>query len=330
MTMSLTRRRFTAGLAALPLAPGAMAHAQAPGDFPNRPVTVIMPLQAGSASDIAVRLLLERITERAGHRFVVENVAAAAGMVGAARVAGAPPDGYTLAALNNSILTILPNVQRRPVGFDPFGSFVPISGIAKIPTFLGVHKDVPVKTLPDLLALAKAKPDAINYASGGAGSPQHLATEMFMAMTGAKLTQVPYRGATAAAADLAGGHVQMMFIAHSLAIPFLDNGSIRLIAFGGSERHPAFPAIPTIAEQGYPEFDYSSWIALFALKGTPEPIVAKLRAEAAGAVGVPALKERLEKAGLAHWPTPPDGVVQAMKDDDQRWKAVVRDANITI
>lgn len=323
--VTLTRRAFTTAAAAAIVAP---SYAQ--GTWPTRPVNVIMPLQAGSASDVALRLMLDRVTERSGHRFVIENVTGAAGIIGAGRAAGAAPDGYTLAALNNSILTILPNVQKRKLAFDPFTSFVPIAGIATIPTFLGVHKDVPVTSVPELLAfLAKQKGD-VTYASGGGGSPQHLATEMFLAMTGSRMTQVPYRGATAAATDLAGGHVQVMFIAHSLALPFLPSGAIRLIGFAGSERHEAFPDLPTVAEQGVSGFDYSSWIGLYALAGTPDPIVARLRDYAAAAVAEPSLRDKLSNAGLALWAKTPAQLEQAMQEDDVRWKAVVRTADIKV
>lgn len=327
----LTRRTFAFGLAAGAVGASRPAASQAGvGDWPTRPVNLVMPLQAGSASDVAVRFIAEAITQGAGIRFTVENVTGAAGMIGAGRAAAAAADGYTLAALNNSILTILPNVQKgRALAFDPFSTFVPICGIATIPTFLGVHKDVPVRNVAELLAYAKEKGE-LNYASGGAGSPQHLATEMFMAMTGARMTQVAYRGATAAATDLAGGHVQVMFIAHSLAIPFLESGALRLIAYGGPERHEAFPDVPTVAEQGVPGYDYSSWIALFAVKGTPAPIVGRLRSEGWKALAQASLRERLSKAGLALWAKDPDGVAQAIREDDARWKSVVASANITI
>jgi tripartite-type tricarboxylate transporter receptor subunit TctC len=322
-----TRRAILGGLAAIAAiaaAPGA-ARAQA---WPSRPINVIMPLQAGSASDVAIRVLADRMSELLGQRMVVENITGAAGLIGAERAARAAPDGHTLASLNNSILTILPNVQRRALGFDPFGDFLPIGGIATIPTFLGVHKDVPVRTVQELLALARTRD--LNYASGGGGSPQHLATEMFMAMSGARMTEVAYRGASQAAADLAAGHVQVMFISQTLALPFLDSGAVRLIGFAGPERHPEFRDIPTVAEQGVQGFDYSSWIALFAPKGTPEPALARLRADAATAMAEDAVKTRLTRGGLAPWYRTPEALAAVMREDDGRWKAVVRQADIRI
>lgn len=296
--------------------------------YPDKPVQVVLPLQAGSASDIAVRVVAERVGEALRQPLVVENVTGAAGMIGAERVARARPDGYVLAALNNSILTILPNIQRERVKFNPFDDFVPIHGLATIPTLLGVHESVPATTVRELIALAKAKPGELNYATGGPGSPQHLAGEMFMSMAGIRMTQVPYKGATAAAAGLAGGQTQAMFIAHSLALPYLPSGKVRAIAFAGGKRSPAFPDLPTVAEGGVPGYDYSSWIALFAPKGTPQPVLAKLRAEVGRALAFAGMKERLEKSGLELWALGPEELAAVMRDDNARWVRVVREADI--
>jgi len=297
-------------------------------EYPAKPVQVVLPLQVGSASDIAVRLYTERLGEALRQPLVVENVTGAAGLIGADRLAKAQPDGYTLAALNNSILTILPNIQRDRVKFNPFEDFVPIHGIANIPTLLGVHEGVPARSVKELLSLLKAKPGDFNYATGGPGSPQHLAGEMFMALAGVKMTQIPYKGATAAAAGLAAGQTQVMFIAHSLALPYLPSGKVRAIAFAGGKRSAAFPDLPTVAESGVPGFDYSSWIALFAPKGTPAAVLGRLRTESSRVLANPALKERLEKSGLELWAIPADDLVSIVRDDHARWAKVVREANI--
>jgi tripartite-type tricarboxylate transporter receptor subunit TctC len=317
-------RRHVLALAAALFACGPL-HAQT---YPERPVTIVLPLQVGSASDIAVRIFAERLSEEMKGSFVVENVPGAAGLIGADRLAKAKPDGYTLAALNNSILTILPNIQKDKVNFNPQTDFTAIYGIANIPTLLGVNEALPVKNVGELIALAKSKPGDLNYSTGGPGSPQHLATEMFMAMTGTKMTQIPYKGATAAAAGLAAGQVQVMFIAHSLALPFLPTGKVRPIAFAGAKRSAAFPDLPTVAESGVPGFDYSSWIALFAPKGTPADVVARLQAASAKVLAAPDLKERLAKSGLELWATPPADMPGVIRDDFDRWARVAREANI--
>jgi tripartite-type tricarboxylate transporter receptor subunit TctC len=297
-------------------------------EYPEKAVQVILPLQVGSASDIAVRVVAERMGEALKQPLVVENVTGAAGLIGAERAAKARPDGYTLAALNNSILTILPNIQRERVKFSPFEDFVPIHGLATIPTLLGVHESVPVRSVKELVELAKKRPGELNYATGGPGSPQHLAGEMFMAMAGIRMTQVPYKGATAAAAGLAGGQTQVMFISHTIALPYLPSGKVRAIAFAGGKRSAAFPELPTIAEAGVPGYDYSSWIAFFAPRGTPAAVISRLRNEAARALATPGMKERMEKSGLELWPVPPEELASVMREDNARWVKVVREANI--
>jgi tripartite-type tricarboxylate transporter receptor subunit TctC len=319
----IERLAWTA-LAAACVAP--LAVAQEP--YPTRPIQVILPLQVGSASDIAVRVVAERLTEILGQNVVVENVTGVGGLIGANRLGTARPDGYTLAAMNNSILTILPHIKRKEVKFDSFSDYVPIRGLANIPTFLGVPKDLPVANVKELIALARAQPGTLNYSTGGPGSPQHLATEMFMEMAGVKLTHVPYKGATAATADLAAGRVQVMFVAHSLALPYLPNERIKLIAFAGGERSKAFPNIPTIAESGVPGYDYASWVALFALKGTPPEVVAKLRDATAKAMATPGLADRLAKSGLEIWDTPDDALTKVIREDWARWEKVVKAAGL--
>jgi len=306
-----------------------VVHGQpADANYPDKPVLIVLPLQVGSASDIAVRIFADKLGAEMKQTFVIENVPGAAGLVGAERLAKARPDGYTLAALNNSILTILPNIQRDKVTFNPTSDFVPIWGIANIPTLLGVHESLPVRSVADLVAYAKARPAELNYATGGPGSPQHLAAEMFLAMTSTRMTQVPYKGATAAAAGVASGQVQMMFIAHSLALPYLPSGKVRPIAFAGGKRSAAFPNLPTVSESGVPGYDYSSWIALFAPKGSPSGAIASLQSASAKVLAVPEMRDRLARSGLELWATPPDEVTTVIRADLERWARVARDASI--
>lgn len=296
--------------------------------WPSKPVKMVLPLQAGSAADVAVRIVGEKLGEALGKPFVVENVTGAGGLIGTNRLVTEAADGYTLAALNMTVLSILPHMRPNQVKFDPLKDFEPIYGLATIPTLLGVSANLPVDNARQLIELAKAKPGELNYSSGGPGSPQHLATEMFQSMTGTRLTHVPYKGATSAAADLAAGRVQVMFIAHSLAIPFLPEKRIKLIAFTGPRRSASFPDLPTLDESGVPGYDYSSWVALYALKGTPAPIVARLRQAAAKALAAPGLPEQLKKTGLEIWATPPDQLEKVLKSDYARWEKVVRGAGL--
>ena len=296
--------------------------------YPEKPINVILPLQAGSASDVAVRIVAERMAQSMKQGLVIENVTGASGLIGTERLVKARPDGYTLAALNNSILTILPNIQKDKVKFDPHTDFIPLGGLANIPSLLGVSGELSIKSVKELIDLARAKPGSLNYASGGPGSPQHLATEMFMAMTGVKLTHIPYKGATQAAAGLAGAQVQVMFIAHSLALPFLDSGKVRPIAFAGGERSASFPNLATVAESGVPGYDYSSWIALFAPRGTPADAVARLRREVQAATAIAEVRERMAKSGLELWAVNAERLPQVIRDDFARWEKVVKTGNI--
>lgn len=303
----------------------ALAQAQA---YPNGPVTVVLPLQAGSASDAAVRFMVERLAPRLGTTFVVDNVVGGAGLVGLDRLSRARPDGQTIAALNNSIVTILPHLQPQKVKVDTRKDFVAVAGIATIPTFLGVKKDSPIRNVKDLVALARREPDRLTYASGGVGSPQHLATEMLRAYTDTKLLHVPYKGASQAALALASGEVDVMMIALSLAQPFLAEGRVRLIGYGGTARHPQFSDVPTLQEQGVANYDYSSWIGLFAHKDVPAPALEALRRHARAAAADRGLHVQLIRSGLQPWERDADQLRQAVDEDYARWERIVRTAKI--
>lgn len=296
--------------------------------YPSGPVTVVLPLQAGSASDVAVRQAAVILGQRMGTTFVIENLASAAGVVGLDRLVRAKPDGQTLAALNNSILTILPHLQPQHVKIDTRTEFLPIAGIANIPTFFAVPGKSSIKTIKDLVDQARKKPGHLSYSSGAVGSPQHLATEMFCSITGVKLLHVPYRGASQASLAVAAGEVDVMSMALSLAKPFLADGRVRLIGYCGLERHSQYPDIPTLDEQGVPGYEYSSWVSLFAQKDVPADIVATLRKEAGAVVSDPALQAQLVSSGLDPWPRTPEQLTKIIKDDYAKWKKIIKDANI--
>ncbi len=294
----------------------------------SSPVTVILPLQAGSASDVAVRYVTSALSAGMDTNFVVENVLGAGGIVGLDRVARAKPDGQTLAALNNSILTILPHLQPQNVKVNTLTEFEPIAGLANIPTFFAVPSSSSIKNIQDLVQLARKEPDRIHYASGGIGSPQHLAAEMFSAYAKVNLTHVPYRGASQATLAVASGEVQVMPMALSLAKPFLADKRVRLIGYCGTERHPQYPEIATLIEQGVKDYDYSSWIALFAPKGIPAIALAALRQQTQKVVNDTAIQQKLSNAGLDPWPKSPEQLSKIMRDDYVKWQTIIRDANI--
>jgi tripartite-type tricarboxylate transporter receptor subunit TctC len=296
--------------------------------YPSGPVTIVLPLQAGSASDVAVRHMAERLGARLGSGFVVENVAAAAGLVGLERLSRAKTDGQTVAALNNSIMTILPHLQGKNIKVDTRKDFVPVAGIANIPTFFAVPAASSIRTIQDLVKLAKSEPNRITYSSGGVGSPQHLATEMFKSYTGTQLVHVPYRGASQAALAVATGEVQVMSMALSLAQPFLPDNRVRLIGYCGAERHAQFRDIPTLQEQGVKNYDYSSWIGLFLHKDVPQEVLAVLRREAQAVADDRDFQLQLIRSGLEPWPRNADQLAKIVEGDFQRWKKIIQDAKI--
>ncbi len=296
--------------------------------YPTGSVTIVLPLQAGSASDVAVRHVAEKLAARLGGGFVVENVAAAAGVVGLERLSRAKPDGQTIAALNNSIITILPHLQPQNVKVDTRKDFLPIVGIANIPTFMAVPKNSPINSIKDLVEAAKKKPGGITYSSGGVGSPQHLATEMFTSFTATKMTHVPYRGASQAALAVASGEVELMSMALPLAQPFLPEGRVRLIGYCGTERHAQFRDVPTVQEQGVAKFDYSSWIGLFLHKDVAPSILATLRKEAEAIVNDRALQTQLIRSGMEPWPRNAEQLTKIVQDDYLRWQKIVSEAKI--
>ncbi len=322
----MQRRTFihaaTATVSLLPLAGWAQAK------YPSGPSTIIMPLQAGSASDVAIRHMAERLSQRLGQGFAVENVAAAAGLVGLDRLSKARTDGLVVAALNNSIMTILPHLQAKNMKVDTRKDFVPVVGVANIPTFFAVPGNSKIKNIKDLIAATQDKNQPVTYSSGGIGSPQHLATEMFKSFTGTTLTHVPYRGASQAALAVATGEVHVMSMALSLAQPFLQDGKVRLIGYCGSERHAQFRDIPTLQEQGVKNYDYSSWIALFFHKEVPADVVAALRKEALAITEDRSFQVQLIRSGLEPWSRNAQELERIVEVDFQRWKKIIQDANI--
>ncbi len=296
--------------------------------YPSSSSTIIMPLQAGSASDVAIRHMAERLTQKLGQGFAVENVAAAAGLVGLDRLSKARTDGLVVAALNNSIMTILPHLQAKNIKVDTRKDFVPIAGVANIPTFFAVPGGSKVKTIQDLIRQTKNIANPVTYASGGVGSPQHLATEMFKAFTNTQLTHIPYRGASQAALAVASGEVQVMSMALSLAQPFLSDGKVRLIGYCGTERHAQFRDIPTLQEQGVTNYDYSSWIALFFHKDVPTDVVEILRRDAQSISEDRDFQVQLIRSGLEPWPKTAKQLERIVESDFQRWKKIIQDANI--
>jgi tripartite-type tricarboxylate transporter receptor subunit TctC len=274
----------------------AIASSQAQSNYPSRPITMVVPLQAGTASDLVARIVAQDFGERTGKTMLIENVIGGGGGIGAARVARSTPDGYTIGAFNSGIHTILPFTGMK-MGFEPFEDLIPVTVMARFPSVLIVNNNLPVKNVAELIALAKKDPGKLNYASVGVGSPQHVAMEQLKADAGIDMTHVPYRGGAAATQAIATGEVNVFWIAVSVAQPFIEAKTVRAIAVGDDVRTKIFPDVPTVAEtiKGY---DYMPIFALFAPKGTPPDVVAYLHKEITASLKRPEVIKRLEAAGL--------------------------------
>jgi tripartite-type tricarboxylate transporter receptor subunit TctC len=294
-------------------------------DYPAKPILMIMPLQAASAVDVMMRIVTQKMGDNMGRQIVVENQPGAAGMIGAERLKKAAPDGYTIGTLNDSILTMIPNV--RPVPYDPVKDYIPISVVAGITWAMVVNNDLPVKTIGEFVALAKSKPGKLDYSSGGIGSPQHVAMEAFKASTGTYLVHIPYRGATQAALDIMSNQIQAHMGAVSIVLPHIQSGRMRALAVPSATRSPLLPNVPTMAESGVP-FEWQTWAAIVVPLGTPQPIVDKLRAETLKAVNSPDVREKLIANGLEPIGSPPEEVTRRTQAGLKRMADIVKRADI--
>jgi tripartite-type tricarboxylate transporter receptor subunit TctC len=258
---------------------------------------MIVPLAAASAADNGARIIAQRMAENMKGAIAVENMPGAAGLIGAERVAKSAPDGYTIATFNDSIMTMLPNMHAK-LPWDVLKDFDPVSLLATIEWGLVASNGAPYANAADLIAAAKASPGTINYASGGNGSPQHIAMALFASSAGISLTHIPYKGATQAALDVAAGQVPVGLQGLATVATLVRGGKMKLIGVGTPSRHPQFPDAPTISESGLPGFTFNSWFAMVVPAGTPKDIVARLNAEVVKAMAEPEVREKLIVQGL--------------------------------
>ena len=305
---------------AMPLAAGAQ-------NYPAKPILMVVPLQAASAVDVMMRVAAQKMSENLGQQIVIENQAGAAGLIGAERVTRAAPDGYTIAGISDSVLTMVPHMHRK-IGFDPVTGFEPVGMVAAITWVLIAHPSLPAKNVREFVNLAKASPGKLDFSSGGLGSPQHMAMEMFSSAAGIQLTHVPYRGATQAALDVVGGRIPVMFTALSIVLQHIREGKVRALAVAGRQRSPLLPEVPTVSEAGLPGFTFYTWAGIYAPLGTPRPVVERLNAEIAKAVSDPAVREKLSGLGLEPASGTPAQLAEETRSGYARMGKAIRDANI--
>jgi tripartite-type tricarboxylate transporter receptor subunit TctC len=310
-----------AALALLLPVSGAVAQA----NYPDKPVRIIVGFTPGSATDITARIFAQKFNEAWNVPVTVENVPGSGGGVAADRVAKSAPDGYTLMLGANGALTINPSLQSK-LSYDSVTDFAPISLVLRMASIIAVNNDVPAKSIQELLAMAKAQPGKLSYATPGVGTPQHIAGELLKMLAGVDIVHVPYRGAVFT--DVIGGRVTIAWQNSGAILPTVREGRLRGLAVTSLERSPIIPHLPTLAESGFPGFEATSWFALLAPAGTPEPIVAKVQREALNVLKDPEMRAKLAQLGLDPVGNSPAELGATIKTDIAKWAKVIKDAGI--
>jgi len=321
MPTALGRRALMA-LAMLALFCPTLVSAQT---YPNRPITIVVPLAAGSGMDALVRIYAEKLQASLGQPVVVENRPGAALMLAAATVAKAEPDGYTLLVSTSSAMAINPVLYKK-VSYDPIKDFVPISFYVKSPMILVVHPDLPAKTVPELITLLKNAKTPLTYSSPGAGVAQHLSMEYMKQRFGLDITHVPYKNTPQSIADIVAGHVNLGFAEAGASLPLIREGKLRSLAVSATTRIPSLPDTPPFAEAANtPDFEAVSWHMLFAPAATPKPIVERLHGEMKKIMADPEMVKLTEKIGLLPVDTPSiDGIQSYIASERDKWGSLVK------
>ena len=305
------------------------AAAQPPASYPARPVRFIVPFPPAGGGDIVARALGERLSERLGQQVVIDNRGGASTIIGAELAARAANDGYTLMLAPNTTMAVLPSL-RRDLPYDPVRDFEPISLVSSSPYLLVVNPGLPATNVRELIALARAKPGRIDYATPGRGTSNHLAAEMFKLMSGAEFTHVPFKGTAQAYTSVMGGHVSMMFVSTASALPHVKAGRLRALGISTARRNAAVPDIPTIAEAGVPGYHAASWTGIVAPRGTPRGVVDKLNAALVTALQEPDLRQRLAAQGFDPEPSTPRAFAAFIRSELARYGKLVKAAGITM
>jgi tripartite-type tricarboxylate transporter receptor subunit TctC len=306
-------------------APSSLAIAQP--NYPSRPIRFITPYAPGGSTTVNARLVGQHLTERWGQNVIIDNRPGGNTVIGTELLAKSPPDGYTI-LLTPSTHSILPMLMKTP--YDPVKDFAPVAGIGLSPQVLVLHPAVPANTVQELIALAKAKPGQLNFASSGAGGPTHISGEMFNVLAGVKTRHIPYKGGGPATIDLIGGHVQMFYSVPINIIGHVQSGKLKAMAVSGSSRVAALAQTPTFAEAGLAGFDIVTWNGVVAPAGTPKPIVDKLSSEIGALLAMPATKDRLAAMGTTPLILTPEQFAAMIKSEIAMYAKVVKAANLRI
>lgn len=318
----MSRLSLLAGMAAAVAGGAALAQ----GSYPVKPIRMVVAYAPGGATDIVARNLVPRMIERLGQQILVDNRPGGATLVGTDIVARASPDGYTL-LMANIAFGANPSLFRK-IPYDSAKAFAPVSLIVTVPTVLVVHPSLQVKSLAEFVAAAKAKPGALNYASAGNGSANHLTMEVFKAMAGVNIVHVPYKGGAPAIADTVGGQVSTMFASALVAIPHVRSGRLTALGVSGAQRNPTLAELPTIAESGLPGFDVNEWQMIIAPAGTPPAVIDRLQREAAQALAAADVRDRMAALGASPVGSTAKDAGVFLRAEFARWEKVAREGGI--
>jgi len=307
-------------IALLAVTPAAFAQ-----PYPAKPVRIVVPFAPGGGVDVTARILAQQLTQRAGQSFLVENRTGASGIIGVEYVARSTPDGYTLLVGSQTTQAVVPAMYK--VTYDTTRDFAGITEIARSPLLIIVHPSLPVKTVADLIKLAKARPGQLTFGAASGGTP-HLAGELFKLTAKVDLLFVPYKGEGPAIADAMGGQISLVFSNLPVALPQARGGKLRGIAVTSAQRVPTAPDIPTVAESGLPGFEAFTWFGFFAPSATPRDVIVKLNAESVAALNLPDVKEKMAAQGLFVTASAPDPFGEFVRKEIVRWGKIVKDAGV--
>ena len=301
-----------------------VVHAQ---PYPSKVSRIVVGFVAGGPSDLIARLVAQQLTERLGQSVVVENRPGATGGIGAELVAKAPPDGYTMYLASQTTHAVAPYMYAK-VNFDPIKDFAAVARVVHTPLLMVVNPSMPVTSVKELIALAKARPGQINFAAGGIGSTPHMSMELLKRMAKIDMVAVQYKGDAAAIVDVIGGQVPMMNTTVAIAMPFVRTGKLRGIAVTGLKRSTSVPEFPTVAESGFPDFEAILWLAILAPAGTPKEIVNRLNSEIVQSLAQPNVRDQVVKMGFEIVTNTPEQFATFLKEENVKWSRIVKDLGL--